>query len=189
MLLADQLFWPQWLVPVLGWMATNQIGDVAALVGIVVSVSGFIITILKLIKSQRAAEAAATAANETRKSMEYVTALTDLASGIAIMEEIRRFHRAGVIQPLPDRYAELRKILIVARAWRGDLVGSSGLSVEQKATIQSALANLSKAEESVERSNAKQEPVDFVRLNKILSKDLDQLHEILVHLKSLAGGR
>lgn len=56
-------------------MAANQIGDALSLLGVLISVGGFVVTILKLMKSQRAAEAAEAAAVSMRQSMEYATAL------------------------------------------------------------------------------------------------------------------
>jgi hypothetical protein len=167
-------------------MANNHIGDITGVLGIVISVGGFVITILQLIKSKRAAEAAREAATAARDSLGYVGTVADLSAGIAIMEEIKRFQRTGPHHPLPDRYAALRKILSAARAGRRT---ASNLSEDQKVFIQTALVNLAKAEEAVERKLASGGTVDFPKLNRILSRDVDQLQELLVHLQSLAGDR
>jgi len=71
------------------------------------------------------------------------------AAGIAIMEEIKRFHRARLQDGLPDRYTALRKILIAVRAGR---IGQTSLSEEQRSFIQTALVNLADAEHLVERN-------------------------------------
>jgi len=179
--------WPDFMLPIMKWMATNQINDTVAVVSILVTIGGFVVTILKLRKSQRAAEAAKDAAMRTQKNMEYVSAITDFAAAIEILDEIKRFHRNRVTQPLPDRYSALRKILNTARAGRGEL--GTGLTDAHKAIVQDALVNLAKAEEAVDRAVASNHAPDFVRLNRILTRDLDQLQEILVYLKSQAGGR
>jgi hypothetical protein len=165
-------------------MAANQVGDVTGILGIVISLGGFVVTLVQLNKSKKAAEAAKQAANVARASIFHVGAVADLASGIAIMDEIKRFQRHGPHHPLPDRYAALRKILSAVRAGRPDL---PALREDQKSLIQTALVNLAKAEEIVEKALSKSQPVDFPRLNRALSKDVDQLQELLVQLQSSAG--
>lgn len=172
------------MLPFLQWIEVNQIADLLALFG----VGGVVLTFIKVLQSKRAAEAAKDAAIQTRIGIEYVAVLSDFAAGIAILEEIKRFHRSQVMEPLPDRYAALRKILISARAVPRNHASEASLTEEQQTTLQGAIANLAKAEETVERAMADQQKPDFVRLNRSLSKDLDNLHAILVHLKSLAGG-
>jgi hypothetical protein len=181
-LFPDSPMWPDFMLPFLRWLAVNQIADLLSLLGVV----GVLLTFIKVLKSTRAAEAAKLAAEAARSSVQYVTVLADFATGIAILEEIKRFHRSQVLEPLPDRYAALRKLLIAVRT---DRIGAQkpSLSEPQRTTIQGAISNLAKAEEAVERALASKTKPDFVRLNKGLSKDLDSLHEILVHLKSLAG--
>jgi hypothetical protein len=170
-------------------LAANQIGDLTAFIGIFVTIGGFVLTLVRLSQSKRAAEAATKAANEARQSIAYVATISDFSAAIAILEEIKRFHRGGVLGPLPDRYSTLRKLLIGVSSSRNDLVGAEGLSEDQREIIQRALVNLSGAESAVERSMHNGTALDFPRLNRLLSKDLDQLETLLVHLKSLAGGR
>jgi hypothetical protein len=180
--------WPEWLAPYIAWMTHNHLGDVASIAGVLISIIGFLVTLIQLTRSRRAAEAAKIAAVTTRQSLAYIGAISDFASAIEILEEIKRYHRSGMIQPLPDRYMALRKILVTARAGHGDM---PGLTTDQLTIIQSALLNLSKAEELIDRTLSSKQPdaVDFPRLNRILSKDIDQLQIVLTHLKSLAGSR
>lgn len=184
----EKQLWPEWLALALQWMDGNHIGDVAGVLGILISVAGFAVTVLKLRKAQSAAEAARDAATNTRRSLAYAAVLADFASGVAIFEEIGRFHQSRIVEPLPDRYAALRKILIVARASSDALEGQS-LTDEQKTILQSALVNIASAQEVVNRAIAKEVAPDFPRLIRLFSKDLDGLYELLVHLKSLSWGK
>ncbi|WP_295133822.1 hypothetical protein [uncultured Reyranella sp.] len=169
-------------------MAANQISDIVGLLGILISVLGFIATIIKLRTAQRTAEAARDAAEKARQSIAYAGVLADFAAGAAILEEIERFHRNRVFVALPDRYTALRKILVIARAG-SDGLQNGGLTEKQKVVIQAALANIASAQGLIDRAIANNAQVDFPRLNRIFAKDLDALHEVLVHLKSLSGGQ
>ena len=177
--------WPDFMLPFMRWMAVNQIADLLALVGVL----GVFFTFVKALQSQRAAEAARQASIATRNSIGYVAVISDFATGIAILEEIKRFHASKVISPLLlDRYQALRKILITARISCLEPAKEARLTDVQLTTLQGAIANLAKSQEAVERAIAGKESPEFTRLNKGLSRDLDNLHEILVHLKSSAGG-
>jgi hypothetical protein len=54
--------------------------------------------------------------------------------------------------------------------------------------IQSAVTTLATMEDLVEKSRLEGSVPNFVRLNRLLSKDIDDLHAVLVDMK-VAGGR
>jgi hypothetical protein len=86
-------------------------GDVASVLGFILSVIGFTVTIFGVWWSKSAAEQARQAAVAVRESIANYDAIADLASAMAIMDEIKRLQRHGVWPILPDRYAELRRRL------------------------------------------------------------------------------
>ena len=114
--------WPDFMLPFMRWLAVNQISDLLSLLGVV----GVLLTFAKVLQSTRAVEAARSAAEAARNSVQYVTVLADFATGIAILEEIKRFHRSQVLEPLPT----LRSV--VSRA-QGESDLHSGVSFSRNA--------------------------------------------------------
>jgi hypothetical protein len=108
----------------LHWIAKNHLGDLASLAGVAISIVGFGATLWNVRRSKSAAERAEAAANEARRAMRTYQTVADFSAGIAIMEEIKRLHREGRIDPLLDRYAALRKALIGVRRMAPSLTPS-----------------------------------------------------------------
>lgn len=165
------------------WMTDYHIGDLASIAGVAISVIGFLITIWNVRRSKSAAERAETAANDARRMIREYEALSDLSAAIAIMEEIKRLHRLGHIEPLLDRYAALRKVLTEVRKM------SPAVNQTMDQTIQSAITTLVAMEDQVERSRASGTMPDFVRLNRALSRDIDGLHAVFIELKLADGSK
>jgi hypothetical protein len=163
-------------MPFLQWIADYRIGDLASIAGLIISVIGFIATLWNVRRSRRAAERAEASANEARLLVRTYQSVADFSAAIAIMEEIKRLHRTGQADMLLDRYAALRKVLVGVRRL------SLMIDDEKDQLIQSAIATLTSIEGVVERSRAEGTTPNFVRLNRLLSKEIDGLHSILVGL-------
>ncbi len=84
------------------WIAENHVGDLASLAGVAISIVGFVVTVWNVRRSESAAERAEAAANEARRAMRIYQTVSDLASAIAIMEEVMRLHRHGEINLILD---------------------------------------------------------------------------------------
>jgi hypothetical protein len=132
-------------------------------------------------RSKSAAERAEAAADGARRAMRAYQTLSDFSAAIAIMEEIRRLHRLGQIDPLLDRYGALRKALIGVRELSPTLTGN------MQTQIQNAIATLATIENRAESARAEGNSHDFVELNRQLSRDIDRLHEILIDMMSATG--
>jgi len=100
---------------ILNWIAENHVGDLASLAGVAISVGGFIVTVWNVRRTRSAAERAEAAANEARRVVRGYETVSEFSAAIAIMEEVKRLHRAGQIDMLLERYAALRKVLIGVR--------------------------------------------------------------------------
>jgi hypothetical protein len=89
--------------------------------GGLVTVLGFIVTIWTLLRTKTAADAARTAAEQTKLQLSRVDTLAECSSALAIMDEIKRLHRAGAWEVVPDRYAALRRLLASIQTLNPDL--------------------------------------------------------------------
>jgi|SRR4051812_38574934 hypothetical protein len=180
----DQSALPSFLAEFLRWAGDNHLGDLSGILGVLVSIIGFGVTLTGVLKSKRAAQRAEEASRQTRDSIRLLDAVVDFSSAIAILEEIKRAHRQQQWSVLPDRYAAIRKLLIALRATNSDL------SDVQKAAIQTALANLTYVERAVERGLVNPASLKPTRFNAAISTDIDNLQAILVELKTTkSGGR
>ena len=166
----------------LTWVVDHHIGDLASIAAVAISVVGFLVTIIGVMKSKNAAQRAEEAANNTQESIRLFDTVVDFSAAISILEEIKRMHRQKSWSLLPDRYATIRKLLISLR--------SSGekLTEAQSAIIQNALVNLRTIETQVEKSFGNVEGLKPARFNALISDDIDNLVTVLSELKSTRVG-
>lgn len=167
-----------WLTT-LNWLKDNQIGDLTGVAGIIISVVGFIATLIGVAKSKNAATRAAEAAKSTRDSIRMIDAIVDFSATIASLEEIRRLQRQSAWSVLPERYSAIRKLLIAHRHAIGNL------SDHQKERIQDAIANFRSIELRLDRAPSGPSQSVAVRINKIVSEQIDELLLILSELKAM----
>jgi hypothetical protein len=119
---------------------------------------------------------------KVREDIKRVNAVVEFATVLAVMEEIRRLHRASAWHPLLDRYAILKNLLVSIRTANNDMPD------QYKASIQGALTQLTVMENQVERFIASQQNApDVPKLNAVVSKQIDSLREILVDIQNNIG--
>lgn len=160
----------------------STIGNIASVLGLVITVAGFWIAIRGIQKTKQAAQHAREAVEEVRKDMHQFTSISELATAISSMEEIKRLHRQEAWNILPDRYSALRKSLISIRTAYPDLTDS------QKATLQGAISQFTTIEKQVETALATDKPLKVARLNSLVTKEVDSLVELLEEIRSHIGG-
>ena len=159
---------------IMEFMARGDVGSIASVLALGLSVIGFSFTIWSVIRSKRAAEAAREASIAVRSSLARTDIVAECSTAIAILEEIKRLHRIPAWQPLPDRYSALKRSLILIRT------ANPKLSDDHQTKIQKAVSHLTALEDVIENVIAKgAEAPDVPRLNKIVSKQVEALAEIL----------
>lgn len=163
----------------LEWLARTRAGDLSSLAGLAVSIIGFAITIYTAYRSKSAAQAAETAARETRARLAAFDSMVAISTAIAGLDEVRRLHRQSAWAILPDRYSALRKALISIRNAAGDL------SEAHAASLQAAIQQLANLEQQMDQviANPSKAP-DFVKLNQVVSKHADRLTEVLEAIRA-----
>jgi hypothetical protein len=164
------------------WIEQSRAGDIASILGLLVALVGFAITIWNVRASRAAAVRAEEAANEARRAIRFFDVVAEISTAIAAMEEIRRLHRDGAWRILPDRYSGLRKSLITIRG------SSTDLTADQRTRIQGAISYPANLERRVEISLERDQPPDFVaNWNERVSRHIMELHSLLLELKEKAG--
>jgi hypothetical protein len=169
---------PAQVPPVVTEWTISSAADVATLVGLAITVIGFVVTIITAWKSKSAAERAEKAAKEARSNLLRVDSISGISSTIAGLQDIKRLHRSGSWDGMPERYGVQRRMLIEVRT------GNSKLTDQQRSTLQSAIQQLSLMEQQIEEHLARPDnPVDTARLNRIISRQADALTRLLTELK------
>lgn len=170
----------QFLSDGLVWLKARDLaGTWADVSGFVIAVFGFGATLIGVRKSRNAAIAAQQAAQATRDSIRLLETIVDFSTAVAVLEDIKRAHReTGISSTLPERYATIRKQLIVLKASRVKL------SDDQLVVIQNAVANLSTMEEHIEKALANKSGFPVAKYNSVISRDIDRLVDVLTALKS-----
>ena len=167
----------------LEFLAQYHVNEYAGIVGLFATVSGFALTLWKVSRTRNAAEAASQAAEHVRRDLRKVETVAEFSSAIAVMEEIKRLHRKGEMDHLPERYSSLRRSLIALRA------SNPLLNHDDQSLLQQAIAQFAAFERQIEKALALPDgaKVDFVRLNRIVSSTIDELYAVLTRVRGAIG--
>jgi hypothetical protein len=165
------------------WLDQTRAGDIASIVGVLIAMVGFAVTIRNVRASKAAAQRAEEAANQARRAIRFFDVVAEISTAIAAMEEIRRLHRDAAWPLLPDRYSALRKSLITIRR------SGPSMTRDQQIRIQAAIHYLAYIEREVEVALEQQRPPTQTALwNELASKHVMELHSLLLDMKDQAGG-
>ncbi|MBF0509170.1 MAG: hypothetical protein HQK57_09630 [Deltaproteobacteria bacterium] len=167
------------------YIADNQLGDVSSILGLLISLVGFTVTIISVIRSRKAAELAYEAASAMRKSMVHHDSIANCSEAISIMSEIKRLQRVGAWDILPDRYSVIRGLLVSLKD------RTPCLKNDHNGYLQNAIQHFSNLEHKIEGyiSQKKRPPDEMkIKINQILSKQIDRLHEIEAAIRQNTDG-
>lgn len=163
-------------------MVKNNWGDIASVIGLIITIISFIVILINVLRSKRAAEQAKIAVDQVRENLLKMNTIAEFSSALSSMDEIRRLHRQEAWAILPDRYSALKKSLISIKG------SNPNMSDEYKKVIQSAIQIFSSIESEVETAlSLKQSPQDVAKLNQAISKQIDKLQQILIEIKNQIG--
>ena len=159
-----------------------HIGEIASVLGLLVGIVGFIITVKNVRASRRAAENAEKISDKVRNDLIKSDTVAHFSIAISAMDEIKRLAREKAWEILPDRCSGLRKSLVSIKASNPQLENLS------KKRLQSAIQNFASLEDQFEKSMAAgSDPADVPQINKLISHQIDSLQELLVQIKNRIG--
>ncbi len=154
---------------------TYRAGDIASVLGLMITMVGFAATLYQVTRSRQAAE-------EARDHVLELNAVHGLSAAIRAFEDIRRLHRSEAWGALPDRYTSLRLELVAIRQ------RTPGLSAEHQKSIQGVVQQLSTMERQVERILEGTSEPEIARLNSVVTRQIDRLGNLLVELQKKIEG-
>ena len=158
-------------------------GDIASVAGVVISIVGFIATIIAVFLSKSAAQRAEAAAREVKAEIARSDAIMELSAVITTMEEIKRLHRVNAWAILPDRYSSVKRLLISIRA------SSPNIPNEHRESLLAAVQHFSTMEKKVERflAGSMETTPNQAKLNEVVSLQLDRVNDTLAAIKQQIG--
>jgi hypothetical protein len=153
----------------------NNIGDIASVLGLFLAIIGFGITIFTVRKAKFAVL-------EVRNDIIKIDTISILSEARATMEEIERLHREKAWRILPDRYTVLKKSLISVQGANPDL------SKEHKESLNRAVGQFTIIKNKIENIlSTHADSPDASKLNKIVTKQIDNLTQVLEEIKNTVG--
>ncbi len=164
------------------FIVDNNLGDLASLLALLITVVGFFFILKNVLKSKKAAQAAADAAQQVIRNLARTDTVAECSSAISTMDEIKRLHRQGTWSILPDRYAALIKSLITIKTANPDVTD------QYKRQIQSAIQILTGLERTIERSlSTNHPPSDVPKLTTLVSAQTQKLQQVLSSIRNEIG--
>jgi lipoate-protein ligase B len=164
-------------------IVTNGGGDWASVFGVILSLVGFVITIIAVVRSKSASDQAKAAVMNVRNDIFRIDTVSDCGSALMQLEQIKTFQQRQDWDLLPDKYSSLRKSLI-------SLKNSESLSKDEHQTVlQSTITLVANIEEKIIKALAhkKTDDLDFSKLNPLLSDHADKIQAILIKVKTQIG--
>lgn len=168
---------------VTNFVSANHLGDYSSIIGLIITLIGFLITIITLNKTKKASEIATKAVKAIQHDLKKIDTVTNLSSVLTEMEEIKRLHREKNYSQLLDKYSKLRVSLISVKS------SNPALTEEDSTILQGAITQLKASEKIIDKhlhTNVNSQP-DNVKLNGLISNHIDKLQEVLIRVKSKVG--
>jgi len=148
----------------------NELGDIASVVALIVTLIGFAATFYQATQSRKAAE-------QARDQVLNLNALVGIDAAIKVLEDIRRLHRLEAWAALPDRYTSLMMDL------RSIRTRTPSLSDEHRRELQRVVAQLAVMERQIERIVNGRATAEIVKLNDTVTRQINRLADLLVDLE------
>jgi hypothetical protein len=164
--------------PFLAWLSTEHYGDLASVVGLLISLVGFAVTIIATLRAKSAADMAREAVDRVRVIEVRTSTIESCATAIALMDEIRRLHRGRSWSHLPELYSQVRRLLIAISG------NDRQITALQRSELRAVIEQFATLEEQLERILAGKANGSPEKLNGVVAKQLDRVHEVLVAVRS-----
>lgn len=163
----------------------KNIGDLASVIGVLIAIPGFIITVITIRRTKSAAESAKTAAEQAVKGLAKADTVFQIATALSFIDQICNMHRSQDWSSLPDKYTALRRSLISIKE------SSAARTEGHQIVLQSAISLTAQLEDQIERQlhNPHAQQVDIPKANKIMRRQADGLQRVLEEIKATIGGQ
>ena len=136
----------------------SHTGAVASILGVLIALIGFWITIRNVRRSRRAATRAERAAKEALESVRHFDTVQNLSEAISIVGEIQRLNRLKEWKVLLDRHSTFRDILVEVKG------SAAKLNEQDKVAIQDGISQSKAMSHKIEVAVGKgEEPTNVLK--------------------------
>lgn len=160
----------------------GRLADWLGLVGFVITIGGFGLTLRNVARAKDAARQAERAATEARDGIARFNLLTDVSQAMAVLDECKRLLRARSFVLLPDRFTELRRVLVGVKHTHSRMTDVQAIAIQDMIKL---LALMEARFVGHEQDGS--DPSDVIETHKALSQMVDNLQIILLELLADPG--
>lgn len=154
------------------------IDDLSSIIGVLIALIGFSVTIRNVLTSKQAAGRAESAANRAVESVRHIDTVHNLSKAISLVEEIKKLNRDKEWKFALDRHSTFRDILIEVKGAITDLDNDHQANLDDGITKSTAMSD--DIEVALEKNK---EPTDIARMNNILSRQAEKLKDMSVAIR------
>ncbi len=160
------------------YILANHWDSWASVIGLIVAIIGFAITIINVYRSKKAAEQAEEAVTKIRDKILTFDKFGDINTAITILNEIKRLVREKKWDIIIEKIPPLKQTLVSIKGLTPEL------SKDHKRNILGVIQQLTILEQEIEKTISNKESVsDIPRINRILTKQIDRMTELLVEIQ------
>ncbi len=169
---------------VLKWLRDSYAVAIVTILGFIISLWAIRQTYREAKKATSSAEAASRAVTDLKKKLYDVNVVTELATALSAMEEIKRLQRVAAWQVLPDRYSQLRSrlntICTMYRSFTPSEMISLQLSAQQLRIAEETIEKAIYMEQNAQvQTDPAYDLLNWTDLNKAVSEQMERLEPIL----------
>lgn len=164
----------------LDFLALHRIGDLASLLGILISVVGFGVTVWTAARAKRAAVQAAEAAERVAADLKRHDLVQDLTMVMATIDEIRRLNAIAGTQFIPDRIIQLRRVLVGIRS-------RSVIDPADQKVLQGLVTLLNQMEKGLWSRPVDELKISGLHMSKLMAR-ADKVHSIMQRVRDAVVG-
>lgn len=161
------------------FLGVPHLSEYLSLIGILLTLFGFAFSIWMSFKAKGAAEAAQSAAEQAKSVVKKLDLVSEVATVLQLLEELKRLHRSASVDVVPDRYSSL-KIKVLS-------IRESGVisCPEQLKTLQDVISRLNSMEKALDKnSELLSDPKGLSSANGSLSKCTEAMVSFNEKIKS-----
>jgi len=154
----------------------------SSLIGLLVAVVGFCITLINVLKTKKAAIRTQEIINKVMKDVSRIDTISELSATLNAMDEIKTKFQRKDFSRLPEGCNQMRTKLIFIREAYKDF------TPEQSAVIQGSITFLNRMEsEFILIRENNEETINTALFSKNFNKHIDELHVVLINVKKQIG--
>lgn len=166
----------------MAWLEIKSFVDFCGVAGLFVSLIGLAVVWKEAREAKTAAQQASAAATQMRDDLNRFDVVKSLSETLTAFEEIKTLQRYGVWELLPQNYSDIRKALLSIKRM------APNLNASHRRHLQSAIQTCSSIEDEIEVSlSLNQVPSDVPRFNRTLTGHVDEVHDVLLHVRDQIG--